>query len=81
MWRGHWDRCTIQLSVMNVISKVRQARVPNDARRVLRLALSFHTISLNYDLAHGMYLNAIKIDPKDPCSLYAHAVSVSKIVV
>jgi len=54
--------------------KVKQERIPNDARRVLRLALSYHTIVLDYELADGMYRKARKIDPNDPCILYAHAV-------
>ena len=58
MWRGHWDRCTVQLSVTCARSKARQRRVPNDARRVLRLALSLHTVRLDYELADGMYRKA-----------------------
>jgi hypothetical protein len=53
LWRGHWVRCTVGLSVVSARDKVRQSRIANDARRVLRLALSYHTILLDYELADG----------------------------
>ena len=80
LWRGHWDRCRRGLAVKAAVSQVRQSRLPGDARRVLRLALSFHCVFLNYELADGMYRKAIKIDPKDPCALYAHAVLLAALL-
>ena len=80
LWRGHWARCRCGLSIKAAIAQVHQNRLPGDARRTLRLALSFHCILLNYELADGMYRKAMKIDPKDPCILYAYAVLLAALI-
>ena len=47
--------------------------IPDDPRLCLRVALHTHLVHLDYDLAAGLYRQALKLDDEDPSTLYAYS--------
>ena len=52
--------------------------IPDDPRLCLRVALHTHLVHLDYDLAAGLYRQALKLDDEDPSTLYAYSCNLTR---